>query len=87
MLTGIFCQFKPRSISESDKLSYCSQYSGSISRIETAVMESSAVHFYTANRSGRITQGRRQPTGQTAQSLLLFSCIRKHHSGDELRHQ
>ena len=64
MLTGIFCQFKPRSISESDKLSYCGQnYSGSISRIETAVMESSAVHFYTANRSGRITQGKKTANG------------------------
>ncbi len=63
MLTCLFCQFKARPISESDELSHCSQYTGGIARIETAMMESSAVHFYTANRSWRISQGRRQPTG------------------------
>ncbi len=55
MLARLFCQFKARPISESDKLSHCSQHTGGISRIETAVMESSAVHFYTANRSRRIS--------------------------------
>ena len=54
MLAGFFRQLETRSIRESDEFSYCCQYSGGIAGIKTSVMESSPIHFYTANCSGGI---------------------------------
>ena len=55
MLAGFFRQLETRSIRESDEFSYCCQYSGGITGLESAGMAGSPIHFYTANCSGGIT--------------------------------